>query len=451
MNIYKKLSANLITVTIFLIASSVYFGFSLILSFATAILYSFIVLQRNEFDIRLLLTQSLDSVLKYIPLYITIFLIGATVSMWLSSGVIASMIYYGFNYVRGINFLFFSFIIITMCSVFMGTAVGTFSTIGLILYSIGSAIGIPPHIMMGTIVSGAFIADKISPLSGLMNIVLKVTETNYNKTFKSMMYTLIPSMLLTLTFYLVVGNKYIVGDNMSDFVILQGALKSSYIISPWLLLFPIFIILMSSRGINSLFTVGSGVLIGSFLTIFVQGYSDVTTLGFLVNGFVLNSDNTYLSSILHGGGVAGMIEVIAIVVSAIFLVSIFEKSGIINYIIGNYIKNIKNPSELIMKTAILSGCLTILTCDQTVGIVLPGTFLKEKYENFGIDSSVLARTISDSGIIIAPIIPWNINFIIITSIISTGLSFIPYAVFCFICPLVTIISSFFIKKKSYNP
>jgi len=450
MNIYKKLSTNLITVTILLIGSSVYFKFSLLLSFVTAIIYSFIILQQNEFDIRLLLTQSLESILKYIPLYVTIFLIGATVSMWLSSGVIASMIYYGFNYVKGINFLFFSFIIITMCSVFMGTAVGTFSTIGLILYSIGSAIGIPPQIMMGTIVSGAFIADKLSPLSGLMNIVIKVTDTSYNKTFKSMLYTLIPSMLLTLAFYLIVGNKYIVGDNMSSFVTLQDALRSSYHISPWLLLFPVFIILMSSRGINSLITVGSGVLIGSLLTIFVQGYSAVTTLNFLVNGFVLNSDNKYLSSILHGGGVAGMLEVIAIVISAIFLVSIFEKSGIINYIIGNYIKNIKSPSELIMKTAILSGCLTILTCDQTVGIVLPGTFLKEEYKKFRIDSSVLARTISDSGIIIAPIIPWNINFIIITSIISTGLSFIPYAVFCFICPVVTVLSSLFIKNKSSN-
>ncbi|MBP7913629.1 MAG: sodium:proton antiporter, partial [Proteocatella sp.] len=168
MNTYRKLSFNLMTVTILLIAASVYFGFSLIFSFWAAIIYSLIVMSANGFDTKLLLSQSADSVLKYIPLYITILLIGATVSMWLSSGVIASMIYYGFNYVRGINFLFFSFIIITLCSVFMGTAVGTFSTIGLILYSIGSAIGIPSHIMMGTIVSGAFIADKISPLSGLM-------------------------------------------------------------------------------------------------------------------------------------------------------------------------------------------------------------------------------------------------------------------------------------------
>lgn len=89
----------------------------------------------------------------------------------------------------------------------------------------------------------------------------------------------------------------------------------------------------------------------------------------------------------------------------------------------------------------------MLTCDQTVGIVLPGSLLREKYEEFGIAPEVLARTISDSGIIVAPVIPWNINFIIISSIIPAGISFIPYALFCFICPAVTVISSFLLKKR----
>ncbi len=448
MNTYKKISINLIIVTIVLISSSVFWGFSLLFSFLGSIFYSLAVLSLYKLDIRLLLTQSLETVLKYISLYITIFLIGATVAIWLSSGVIAAMIYYGFNYINGINFLFFSFVIITMCSIFMGTAVGTFSTIGLILYSIGSAIGIPSSILMGTIVSGAFIADKISPLSGLLNINIKITEISYNRAFKSMLYTLVPAIIISSLVYLFIGNDYIIAGNLSDFAILQESLFESYNISPYLLLFPVFIILLSSRGFNSLITVGSGVFIGSIITIFAQGYSIFETLDFLVHGFALKSNSEFLNSILHGGGVVGMIEVIMIVMSAVFLVSIFEKSGIIDYIIGNFVKNIKTPRELITKTAIISTSLTILTCDQTVGIVLPGTLLKEKYDAFGIDRGVLARTISDSGIITAPLFPWNINYLIITSIISCNISFVPYAVLCYLCPIITVLSSLFIKSKS---
>lgn len=444
---YKQLSLKLIPSTILFISFSVILNFSLLYSFLASIIFALIVLHFSKFDIKELINKSLVTVKKYASLYITIMLIGATVSMWLSSGVIAAMIYYGFNYISGINFLFFSFIIIAICSIFMGTAVGTFSTIGIILYSIGSAIGIPANIMIGTIISGAFIADKVSPLSGLMNINIKVCDISYNQTIKDMLFTLIPVIILTSIIYILIGNKYMSGVNIQDFKTLQIALYDSHNIKWYLLLFPLFIIIMSTRGFNSLTTVTTGVVVGLLITIFVQGYSVFETLKFLFYGFSLDSPNTFLNGILKGGGILGMVEVILIVICAVFLVSIFEKSGIIEYIIGNYLKNIKTPKELIFKTAFISTILTAITCDQTVGIVLPGTMLKDKYDEFKISRGVLARTISDSGIITAPIYPWNINFIIITSIISCDITFIPYAVLCYLFPIITVLSGLFITKK----
>lgn len=444
---HKKLSLKLIPATIIIISLSVIMRFSLLYSFIAAIIFSLIILYTEKFDIKALFKEAFVAVKKYYALYMTILLIGATVSMWLSSGVIGAMIYYGFNYINGINFLFFSFIIILICSVFMGTAVGTFSTIGIILYSIGSAIGIPSNILIGTIISGAFVADKIAPLSGLMNLNIKVCETSYNQTVKDMLYTLIPTLIVTSIVYIIIGSDYIVGNNLEDFKILQNALYDSYNISWYLLLFPLFIILISTRGFNSLIIVSVGVVTGLFVTIGTQGYSIFESLKFLLYGFKLDSQNEFLNGILKGGGIIGMVEVIFIVMCAVFLVSLFEKIGIIDYIIGSYIKNIKSPKELVFKTAFISTALTVITCDQTVGIVLPASMLKNKYDEFGISRGVLARTISDTGIITAPIYPWNINFIIITSIISCDITFIPYAVLCYIFPIITIISGLFIRNK----
>lgn len=444
---HKKLSLKLIPATIIIISLSVIMRFSLLYSFIAANIFSLAVLYTEKFDIHVLFKEAFVAVKKYYALYMTILLIGATVSMWLASGVIGAMIYYGFNYINGINFLFFSFIIILICSVFMGTAVGTFSTIGIILYSIGSAIGIPSNILIGTIISGAFVADKIAPLSGLMNLNIKVCETSYNQTVKDMLYTLIPTLILTSIVYIIIGSDYIVGSNLEDFKILQNALYDSYNISWYLLLFPLFIILISTRGFNSLIIVSVGVITGLFVTIGVQGYSIFESLKFILFGFKLDSQNEFLNGILKGGGIVGMVEVIFIVMCAVFLVSLFEKIGIIDYIIGSYIKNIKNPKELVFKTAFISTALTVLTCDQTVGIVLPANMLKNKYDEFGISRGVLARTISDTGIITAPIYPWNINFIIITSIISCDITFIPYAVLCYIFPIITILSGLFIRNK----
>jgi len=66
----------------------------------------------------------------------------------------------------------------------------------------------------------------------------------------------------------------------------------------------------------------------------------------------------------------------------------------------------------------------------------------------GLDRSILARTISDTGTIIAPLMFWNVNAIIIYGITGiSAISYAPYGVLCYICPLVTAISSLFLAKS----
>jgi len=86
----------------------------------------------------------------------------------------------------------------------------------------------------------------------------------------------------------------------------------------------------------------------------------------------------------------------------------------------------------------MSSLLTILTCDQSVGIILPGRLLKNKFNELNIDSTILARTISDTGTIIAPLIPWNVNVLFISIITGVHqIDYIPYAILCYVFPLVT--------------
>ena len=64
-------------------------------------------------------------------------------------------------------------------------------------------------------------------------------------------------------------------------------------------------------------------------------------------------------------------------------------------------------------------------------------------EEFGIDNSILARTIADTGIVISPLIPWNVNSLFILS--TTGIlttEYAPYAVLCYLSPLITFILGF---------
>ncbi|HQG38868.1 MAG TPA: hypothetical protein PLK15_07025, partial [Chitinophagales bacterium] len=126
-------------------------------------------------------------------LLIVILFIGATTSIWLASGVVPTIMYYGFTYMEGVNFLLAVFLITSVVSYFLGTAIGTISTVGISLSGIGLSIGIPHNLMVGVLVSGAFIADKISPLSGLVNLGMTTVNRNYKELFKSMIITLMPA------------------------------------------------------------------------------------------------------------------------------------------------------------------------------------------------------------------------------------------------------------------
>jgi len=51
----------------------------------------------------------------------------------------------------------------------------------------------------------------------------------------------------------------------------------------------------------------------------------------------------------------------------------------------------------------------------------------------------LARTISDTGTIIAPLMPWNVNALIIGTVVGVTSGYAIFAVLCYISPIITLI------------
>lgn len=424
----------------------VIFNISLVYAFLLGIIFSSIICIKNGFKIYEIKEMVLKGVYECKSLYIVILLIGATVSVWLSSGVVPAMIYYGLEYMKGMNFLFAGFLLIALSSVFMGTAVGTISTIGVAILGIGKGFGIPTHILVGVIVSGAFIADKISPISGLFNLTLTTVETNYKDLAKLSMNTLLPVIVICSIIYYFIGIKYQGVNSLDSTLEFTKAIKSEFFISPLLLLLPISIIVLSILGIKSIYCTLGGVICGTVITIIYQGATIEEVLRYIILGFKVNTNSQMINETLISGGVVSMISVLLIVIGAISLSSILQGTGIIDYLTKDIIEKINNKKELTLKTGFISSILTIITCDQTMGIVLPSKLLKCKYNELGISKNILARTISDTGTIIAPIIPWNVNSIIINLVTGVScLSYAPYAVLCFLFPLITILVAIKIK------
>lgn len=421
---------------------------SLVYAFLLSVLFALIISLKNGFTIKELKHMILKEINECKSLYVVILLIGATVSVWLSSGVVPSMIFYGLKYMNGMNILFSSFLLIAISSVFMGTAVGTISTIGIAILGIGKGFEIPTGLLVGVIVSGAFLADKISPISGLLNLTLATTETSYKEMVKSSLKTIIPTIIICALIYYLIGTKYSNVSGSKSSIELMQSIKNEFFISPYFILVPVLIVILSIIGIKSIYCMMSGVVMGSIISIVFQNLKLLDLIKYIFLGFSINSNSAVINETLNSGGVISMISVVIIVMSAIALAAIMQGTGVINYLTKDLIYKIKNKKDLILKTGIISGVLTVITCDQTIGIVVPSRLLKNKYEEIGVDKSILARTISDTGTIIAPLMPWNVNGLIVSLVTGVScLAYAPFALLCFIAPLMTVIVSNINKRK----
>lgn len=375
-------------------------------------------------------------------IYIIILLLGANIALWMSSGILPTLVYYSATVIEKMNFLLVTFLSVTLVSTVMGTGLGTFSTIGLVFIALSKPLGYPLPVVVGAIVSGAFISDKISPVSALTNLTIEITGVSYKAYAKKAIVTLLPTIVITALFYTILNTNY---SGTASVTTLRDALPNYYNISGFLLIVPLAMMVLSMIGVSVVKNMLSVTFATSIISLIYQKTSLVFLLKSMIFGYELQAKSTsglndIITTIFKGGGMVPMLEVLIIVTLVVFMTGLFTADQVLTPLVDYLMKNTKNSFQLVLKTGILSFFLNSLTCDQTVGIVVPGEVLKPYYKVFKLDNSLLARTISDTGTIMAPLEFWNVNVLIISGLVGiNSIQYAPYAFLLWLAPVVTLL------------
>lgn len=446
--ISEKYTYIILILTLISIISCIILKIFLFYGFVASIVVASCLFIKSGFSSTELFTMIKKGLCDCKSLFILMALIGAMISIWMASGVVPTMLYYGLKYMQGRNFLFSAFVLTSIVSIFMGTAFGTISSIGIALLGLAKIFQIPDYILLGAIISGSFIADKTSPISSLFNLTLETVKISYKEALMSILKTLLPTYFVSGLLYYFIGKNYsmvLVNSSIDNFT---SAINRNFVVSPLLLLLPLSIIIMSFLGMTMVKSVFLALIGGIIVSIGLQKANFIHIIVAVFNGYRINTNSVELNAILVSGGMMSMIEVLLIIGGAITLSTIFQETGLIVPIIKRITLRIKSREELILKTGFISSALTAIS-DQSVGIILPGKLLRDKYQEFGIENTTLARTIADTGTIIAPLIPWNVNslFIFITTGIPT-MSYAPYTVLCYLSPVITFIFAYLHKFQN---
>ena len=121
-------------------------------------------------------SKIMDNIITAMPANLILLLVGALSGVWLLSGIIPTIIYYGLNLFNPSYFVFSACIITAVTSIIIGSSWSTSATLGVALVGIGLTLNINPGLIAGAVISGAYFGDKLSPFSDTTNLASGVSN-----------------------------------------------------------------------------------------------------------------------------------------------------------------------------------------------------------------------------------------------------------------------------------
>jgi NhaC family Na+:H+ antiporter len=381
-------------------------------------------------------------------------LIGALSGTWMISGVIPTLIYYGMKVIHPDFYLASTCIICSVVSVITGSSWTTVATIGIALSGIGLAQGFSPGWIGGAIISGAYFGDKISPLSDTTVLASAVTHTPLFVHIRYMTITIVPSIAVTLIIYIIASFSFRTTptDELAAF---SESLKNTFHISPWLLLVPVlmgFFIVKRTPSVVTLFVASftaciCALIFQPHILNDISG-ADVPGIrsqfrGLLISVYGSTSVDTghaVLNSLVATRGMGGMMNTIWLIICAVCFGGAMTASGMLGSIVSVFLRFMKNTVGIVASTVFSGLFLNICTGDQYLSIILTGDMYKDIYRKKGYESRLLSRTTEDGVTVTSPLIPWNTCGMTQATVLGIPtMTYLPYAFFNLVSPLVSII------------
>lgn len=393
-------------------------------------------------------------------------MVGALAGTWLVSGIIPAMIYYGLQILSPSVFLPASLLICSIISIATGSSWTTSATVGIALIGIGGTLGFPLGMVAGAVVSGAYFGDKLSPMSDTTNLAPAMAGTDLFTHIRYMMYTTIPTYILTLIIFIVLGLT-VETSGVADSSILLNNIQKTFNITPLLFLVPAIVIGLIAKKTEPLVALLLGTLLAAIFAIIFQPHivlmlSGGTTMN-ITNAYkgvlnaitiesVIPTDVETLKDLFKSGGMQKMLNTVWLILCAMVFGGIMDAIGALARISQALLSMAKSTFGLFAATVGSCLALNITASDQYLAIVVPGKMFSKAYADKGLAPENLSRTLEDAGTVSSVLIPWNTCGAYHASTLGVAtLDYLPYAFFNLISPFMTLIfAALRIKIKLLN-
>ena len=305
-----------------------------------------------------------------------------------------------------------------------GSSWTTAGTLGVAFVGMAQVMGMTEEITAGAVISGAYLGDKMTPLSETTILVPKLVGggLTVGRHVRNMFWTAAPALGVSLVLFLIIGLGVETSGEVSTDEALD-ALESVFHISlvsllPLALLVvftvrkaPPFLAIMGSAlfaGILACFTQWSAVQAfvddpdkGTFATAVHAVY------GAMATGFVSNSGIEPIDELFSRGGMASFLTTVWLVLAAMGFAAILEHAGFLERLLRPVVTRARSRGSLILSVNSSAIGLNITAGDQYVACVLPARMFRDEFQRRGLAPQVLSRAVEDSGTVTSPLVPWT--------------------------------------------
>jgi NhaC family Na+:H+ antiporter len=390
------------------------------------------------------IAENLKSV--FIPIII-LFLVGALSGTWLISGVIPAMVYYGLQVLNPSIFLPASVVISAIISVATGSSWTTSATVGIALIGIGTALGIPPGMIAGAVISGAYFGDKMSPLSDTTNLAPAMAGTDLFSHIRYMSLTTMPTIIVTLIVFGIISFTITPTGN-ADISTLSHTIQHTFYITPLLFLVPLTVVVLIIMKTKPIIALSVGVILAGIFALIFQNEMlstlETSPLATVVNAVItdtqIQTSNTTLDALFSAGGMKGMLWTVYLIIAAMVFGGAMEGVGALSRLTKTLLDIASSIFGLFASTVVSCLGLNIIASDQYLALVIPGKMFKNAYRDKGLAPENLSRTLEDAGTVTSVLIPWNTCGAYQSGVLGVNVSdYFIYAIFNWLSPFTTLI------------
>ena len=388
------------------------------------------------------------------PAIIILLLIGAIGGTWMVSGIVPTMIYYGMQIIRPEVFLVSSSLLCALVSIMIGSSWTTVATIGVALMGIGKAHGFDDGWIAGSIITGAYFGDKLSPLSDTTVLASSVSGASLFTHIRYMLYTTVPTFCVSLTVFLIAGFVMNVSGqgNVTEFM---DGLDRTFIISPWLLVVPVMTGVMIARRWPSMVVLFLAILLAVIVGLLFQPELVHRISGEEGQGLIasykgmmrvcygstdIETGIPMLNELVHTSGMGGMMPTIWLIICAQTFGGALTATGQLQDLMHIVVRFVKGTASLVASTVGTAFFCNVALADQYLSIMLASQMFKETYRKQGYEARLLSRSCEDGATVTSVLVPWNTCGLTQSTVLGVAtLTYLPYCFFNILSPFTSVI------------